>query len=382
MKRRILIFAMSYPPQAVGTGSYAYALACGLADGGYEPLVVAPSVEGDRAFDANCAFAVVRFALPRSVPMRYVRARALLKKQVEVFAPDCTWATNGMATRVAGLLDCWNRHPLITSMRGSDVVIHLGGGGVLREIESMLQRRAYAQSAAIAAVSRFVRDRAVAQGVDGRSIFVHPPAWQPQCARDYCYDPAPLSLQFPMLKGKRIVLTVARLVAQKRVDRVLQAGSRLLKEFPDMVQVIVGDGPERERLERLARELGWGDRVLFVGALMPRSPQLFDMYSAAEVFMLPSVREGMGNVFIEAGAFGLPCLGVSDGGVPECIEEGKSGLLCRVDDVEDLCAKLRFILKDPERARQMGAAGRDRVRVAFSEAALAERAIEVMESVC
>ena len=79
---------------------------------------------------------------------------------------------------------------------------------MLREIESMLQRRAYAQSAAIAAVSRFVRDRAVAQGVDGRSIFVHPPAWQPQCARDYCYNPVPFSLQFPMLKGKRIVLTV------------------------------------------------------------------------------------------------------------------------------------------------------------------------------
>ena len=67
---------MSYPPQAVGTGSYAYALACGLADGGYEPLVVAPSVEGDRAFDTNCAFAVGQLA--RHVQRPTVACRTML----------------------------------------------------------------------------------------------------------------------------------------------------------------------------------------------------------------------------------------------------------------------------------------------------------------
>ena len=287
-----------------------------------------------------------------------------------------------MSTRVVGMLNCWDRQPLITSMRGSDVVVRLSGRGLITQAESALQRRAYAQSAAIAAVSRFVRNSAVAQGVDGRYIFIHPPAWQYRQTQDFCYDPASFFTQFPLLKGRRIMLSVARLVAQKRVDRVLQAGSRLLKEFPDMVHVVVGDGPERKNLERLARELGWQDRVLFVGALMPRSSALFAMYSAAEVFVLPSVREGMGNVFIEAGAFGLPCLGVSDGGVSECIEEGKSGLLSRADDVEDLCAKLRFMLKYPERARKMGAAGREKVRAEYSEEALTDRAIEVIESVC
>ena len=382
MKRRVLILAMSYPPQAVGTGSYAYTLACGLAARGHQPLVLAPSGQGDEVFDAASAFAVHRFELPRSVPLRYVRARSLLKEQIEAFAPDCTWATNGMSTRVVGMLNCWDRQPLITSMRGSDVVVRLSARGFITHAESALQRRAYAQSAAIAAVSRFVRNCAVAQGVDGRSIFIHPPAWQDRQTQDFCYDPASFFIQFPLLKGRRIVLSVARLVAQKRVDKVLQAGSRLLKEFPDMVQVVVGDGPERKKLERLARELGWQDRVLFVGALMPRSDALFAIYSAAEVFVLPSVREGMGNVFIEAGAFGLPCLGVSGGGVSECIEEGKSGLLSRADDVEDLCAKLRFILKDPKRAREMGAAGREKVRAEYSEEALADRAVEVLESVC
>ncbi len=87
----------------------------------------------------------------------------------------------------------------------------------------------------------------------------------------------------------------------------------------------------------------------------------------------------MGNVFIEAGAFALPCLGVADGGVSECIEDGRTGLLARPDDVEDLSAKLRYLLKDAARARQMGEAARDRMGREFSVDRLVRGALETIE---
>lgn len=381
MTRRILILAMSYPPQAVGTGTYAHRLACGLAASGCSVRVVAPAALGDAAFDEASGCSVARCALPAAVPLRYLKARRLLLEQIQDFDPDCVWATNGMGTRVAGLLRVWRDTPLITSMRGSDVTVRLGGTSLVARLEAALQRRAYADSVAIAAVSHFVRARAAAQGVDADTVFVHPPAWDARVLDGYRYDQAAFGGRFPDLAGKRIVLTVARLVRQKRVDRALRASGRLLKEFPDMVHVVVGDGPERNQLERMAGELGWGDRVLFTGAVPPMSPELFDLYSAASAFVLPSVGEGMGNVFIEAGAFALPCLGVADGGVSECIEDGRTGLLARPDDVEDLSAKLRYLLKDAARARQMGEAARDRMGREFSVDRLVRGALETIERV-
>lgn len=381
MAKRILILAMSFPPQAVGTGAYAYALGRGLTQRGYEVLVLAPAGDGDAAFDARAEVAVERLNVSSFVPLRYLQARARLQQQIDRFAPDCVWAANGMATRVAGLLNCWERIPLIASMRGSDVTVRLSARGIGAQIEGIPQRRAYRRAAAIAAVSRFVRARAVAQGVDEGVIFVHPPAFDGALLQRYRFDEGGFWERYPELKEKRIVLSVARLVAQKRVDRALRASGRLLKEFPDMVHAVVGDGPERAALERMAGELGWGDRVVFVGKLAPLSSDLFDFYSAAAVFLLPSVREGMGNVFIEAGAFALPCLAAADGGVPECIDDGASGLLARPDDVEDLSAKLRFLLKDPQRAREMGAAAREKVGREYGIEALVQRGAEALEQV-
>ena len=381
MAKRILILAMSFPPQAVGTGSYAYALSRGLTQRGFDVLVLAPEADGAAAFDARAEVSVERLNASSFIPLRYMQVRAHLQRAIDRFRPDCVWATNGMATRVAGLLNCWERIPLIASMRGSDVTVRLSGRGVGAQFERIPQRRAYRHAAAIAAVSRFVRASAVAQGVDERAIFVHPPAFDAGLLQHYQFDEETFFARYPALRGKRIVLSVARLVTQKRVDRALRASGRLLKEFPDMVHAIVGNGPERAELERLASELGWGDRAVFVGVLPPLSHGLFDFYSAAEVFLLPSVREGMGNVYLEAGAFALPCLAAAEGGVPECIDDGSSGLLARADDVEDMSAKLRYLLKDPQRAREMGTAAREKIEREYGMEALVQRGVEALEQV-
>ena len=91
-----------------------------------------------------------------------------------------------------------------------------------------------------------------------------------------------MSFNVPDPSSRSIALTVARLTGQKQVHLALEATAQLREAWPDLLHVIVGDGPEWGRIERLAGELGVEDRVLMVGSVRPMSEGLFDLYSAGE----------------------------------------------------------------------------------------------------
>ena len=149
------------------------------------------------------------------------------------------------------------------------------------------------------------------------------------------------------------ICAVTRLIARKRVDALmrtfahLDAGARL---------VIVGEGPERPALERLARELRIETRVELTGALDARAAR--ERMARASVMALPSVRESLGVVYLEAMSLGVPALGTQGEGIAEHIEHGVSGILVPPGDDAALLAELRALAADPERARRIGAAGR------------------------
>jgi glycosyltransferase involved in cell wall biosynthesis len=154
------------------------------------------------------------------------------------------------------------------------------------------------------------------------------------------------------------VCTVTRLIARKRVDRLIRAFARVAAERPDARLVIVGDGPERQALERLVRALGIQGLVELTGALDARAAQ--ERMSRASVMALPSVRESLGAVYLEAMSLGVPSLGTRGEGIEEHIEHGVSGILVPPGDDELLLAELRALAADPDRARRIGEAGRRR----------------------
>ncbi|MEW6751140.1 MAG: glycosyltransferase family 4 protein [Candidatus Latescibacterota bacterium] len=382
---RVLVFAMAFPPAAVGTGIYAQRLACGLAGKGAEVVVLAPGqgAPGAADFDRRQPYRVLRLSLPRCVPARYWAGRRALRRALHALRPDSLWTTNGMATRVAGLLpELGGGGPAVVScMRGSDVVTRLPGRGLWARLESIPQRRCYRISAAIAAASQYLKEVAVARGVDGARIFVNPPVFDFSELEQYAHDPERLCARHPFLRGRRIVLTVARLVEQKRVGLAVRAFAACAGADADLCHVIVGDGPQRRRLQAEAAQAGVGDRVFLLGTVPPMSQELHDLYSAAEVFLMLGVREGMGNVYAEAGAFGLPALGVADGGVPEVVRHGHTGLLAAPDDSAGAAALLARLLGDPQERRRLGAQAREWVRQTFSTQAMAERSWRVLSRV-
>jgi glycosyltransferase involved in cell wall biosynthesis len=154
------------------------------------------------------------------------------------------------------------------------------------------------------------------------------------------------------------VCTVTRLIARKQVDRLVRVFARLAEERPDVQLVIVGDGPERPALSRLVGALGIQDLVEFTGALDARGAQ--ERMSRASVMALPSVRESLGAVYLEAMSLGVPALGTSGEGIEEHMEHGVSGILVPPGDDEALFVELRSLAADPARAIRIGEAGRRR----------------------
>ena len=179
--------------------------------------------------------------------------------------------------------------------------------------------------------------------------------------------------------GPPRVLTVARLVQGKGVDVLLDAlallGSRGLRPEARLV----GDGPERDRVASRAQELGLGERLALVGPL--GQDEIREHYAVADVFCLPSFSEGVPVVLMEAMAMELPVVATRITGVPELVEEGRSGLLVPPGRADALADALERVLRAPaESRRAMGAAGRERVVAEFTPDRSAARLRELFEA--
>jgi phosphatidyl-myo-inositol dimannoside synthase len=153
------------------------------------------------------------------------------------------------------------------------------------------------------------------------------------------------------------ILCVAHLYPRKGVDTLLRAFARLR---PTVVLRIVGIGPEKSRLEQLARTLGIDDRVQFLGFLPFHD--LMSEYRNATVFALPTAQEGFGIVFLEAMASSLPVVAGRAAAVPEVVEEGVTALLVDPCDDAALARSLETLLDHPAMRTAMGSAGHARVR--------------------
>jgi glycosyltransferase involved in cell wall biosynthesis len=160
------------------------------------------------------------------------------------------------------------------------------------------------------------------------------------------FDAAAVGRLAPAAKGAEVAFA-GRLIAPKQVDLLLRAVQRLDRAGQPVRCVVVGDGPERDRLAALARSLEVDGLVRFAGAL-PTHDEVLAVLAAATVFVLPSVREGFGMVVLEANACGLPVITVDHPGnaAVELIADGDNGWVVP-GTVEALAEAIRRAVSDP-----------------------------------
>ncbi|GIE96799.1 glycosyltransferase family 4 protein [Paractinoplanes rishiriensis] len=165
------------------------------------------------------------------------------------------------------------------------------------------------------------------------------------------------------LSDRPVVVCVSRLVPRKGQDMLIRALPTIRRRVPGAALLLVSGGPYRQKLERLARDQGVESDVVFTGSV-PWA-ELPEHYAAGDVYAMPCRTraagldvEGLGIVYLEASAVGLPVVGGDSGGAPDAVREGETGYVVGGRDVPALAARLTDLLADPTRARAMGAAGR------------------------
>ena len=212
-----------------------------------------------------------------------------------------------------------------------------------------IRGRLLANGAWFVALSAEARGEILARRVDPRRVLTIPNGVDGEVFRPASGpERATLRAELGLPSDRFVGAFVGRLHPVKGLDTLLRAAA----SAPAIELVLVGDGPERERLVRLGAELGIQARTRFLGF----STRVADVLRAADAFLLPSRGEGMSNALLEAMACGLPCAATASvGGVPELLGEGR-GLVVAVDDVAGWAAAIGRLVHDPALSRRLGAA--------------------------
>lgn len=232
------------------------------------------------------------------------------------------------------------RLPVVVSVHGGDVLDTASRSqAASRRVAGVL-----GEARLVLANSRYTLQRVVALGVAEERLRV---------VRLGARAPA----DAPARRSRPTVVTSGYLVPRKRHEDVLRALALLAPDLAELDYLVVGDGPERPHLERLAGELGLGDRVEFTGQLPPE--RALAAVASCHLMVMPSVDEAFGVVYAEGMAAGLPVVGCAGEGGPEEIAALGEGML-RVPpgDPAALAAALRPLLAEPERLRALGEAAR------------------------
>jgi glycosyltransferase involved in cell wall biosynthesis len=342
-------------------------LTAGLRERGYDTTLVAGSLargEDSMAFVADARdVQIVRIdQLGREIsPLRDLVATVRLAWLIRRERPDILHthtAKAGTVGRVAALL-AGRRRPRIVAHTFHGHVLRGYFGPVRSWFFLLLERWLASRTTALIAVSPQVRDDLVALGVAPPERFV-----VIRLGIELGERVAPEqngraeSRRYLGIEPDRFAVGwIGRMTAVKRTDDVLVAFKRLRDEGVDAVLCMVGDGPDRQDLERRAHELGIVRDTLFLGYQEDVAP----FYAAFDALVLPSSNEGTPVSAIEALAAGRPVVATRVGGVPDVVQEGDDGFLVEPGATDDLADRLAQLARDPELRERMGRAGRERV---------------------
>jgi glycosyltransferase involved in cell wall biosynthesis len=184
-------------------------------------------------------------------------------------------------------------------------------------------------------------------------------------------DGAALRAALGLPPGRPVIGIVARLAPQKGVEHLVRALAQLDRDGRGATLLVAGDGPLRDRLENEARELG------VVAVFLGYRGDVAEILGALDVFVLPSVTEGLPLVVLEAMAAGCPVVATRVGGIPEAVRDGETGWLVPPADPDALARAIHHALGDRARAAAYAAAGRERVRRLFTAERMVEKTLAV-----
>lgn len=374
---RTLVVTNDFPPRAGGIQAFVHNVL--LHQPAESVVVYAPKWKRDAAFDAEQPFPVIRHRTSLMLP------EPLVARKAQQIAADyeCTRLMFGAAAPL-GLLASRLRgkglSPVVALTHGHEAAWSSTPGA--REIMRTIGNRVdtvtylgeYTRSRIAGALSPAAADR-MRRLVPGVDVAAFTPYIRAQAA----------ALRSELgLADRPVVVVVSRLMPRKGQDTLIRALPLVQRRVPDAALLIVGGGPYREKLDQLVVETGVSDSVVLTGTVPWEA--LPAHYAAGNVFAMPCRTrnrgwdvEGLGIVYLEAGAVGLPVVAGDSGGAPDAVLDGETGFVVNGRDLQEVADRVATLLEDPELAREMGLRGRQWVEQQWTWPIVSRRLTDLLD---
>lgn len=358
---KMLFLTERFPPSEGGSRVYYYNLCKNYHKDSV--IVLTKKVEGAEDFDRTVPFKVIRkgkplpnwkyYQLPRMVPLLFRTIHLTIKENI-------------------GVIHCGDFFPagavglVLKKLFGKPYVYYVHGEGYTWFDQFRFQpkiRKVILKNADVIVAACSYAEEGVNRDLDGRHqriVKINPGVDYERFVPDWRDERLIKELG---LEGRKIILTVGRLIDRKGQDTVIKCMPRIVTEIPDAVYLICGRGRYEETLRSLATDLGVAQHVKFLGYVP--NDKLPSLYSICDVFVMVNREtrgegpEGFGMVFAEASASGKPVIGGRSGGNEDSIVDGVTGYRIDPHNADEVAACIIKVLNDPELAKRLGRNGRE-----------------------
>ena len=311
-----------------------------------------------------------------------VRAAARVFRVVRSLVPDVLLVTERSALIAAAVFRSVSSVRTVPIVHGAEVLSHGNRSGLKRRMVASLMRKYYETRDLIICVSSYTRELLLnAFPIQSKNVVVvHNGIKNRFDGRIHCG--ATIRRKFQIEPATTVLLTIARLIPRKGQDVVIRALPKIISRHPDVVYMCVGVGPYRKSLMSLVTAHGLEGYVIFAGKV--DEDEKYSYYDACDLFLMPSRREGnsvegFGLTFLEAWHAAKPVLGGDHGGVVEVIDDGVDGVIVNPEDVRSVEDAVLSLVRSPSRMEEMGRRGREKAKRKFSDSAMVERMVTVLE---
>lgn len=380
----IIIFSTDYPSLIGGISTYTYQIAKNLSHIN-RVVVLAPHFDGDSEFDRKQEFRTLRIInipIIREILFTYHIVKIQLTMPID-FIFNAVWFPCAL---ISYLIHRLIKIKYVVAAHGSEFLDDKLS--LKRRIKSLLRGlkvRVFTHAAMVLPISDYTKRKLLDLGIPSKNITILNNGTDTETFRPGAKDPV-LMKKYNIGEKSQVLLTVGRLDLHKGHDMVVKALPKILEEVPDLVYFIVGDGPEKKRLQNLISLQNLSSMVKMVGWVT--DDELADHYRLCDVFIMASreipgrldLLEGFGIAFLEAGACAKPVIGGRSSGVADAIIHEQTGLLVDPFSQEEIATAVIRLCKDKGYADKLGLNGLERCRKELNWPAVCGRLQSLLEN--
>jgi len=371
--KKHLLISNDFPPIPGGISNYLFSL--WSRQDPTKLIVLCKGAKGEKYVNHDFGFPVYRLPLPGKFffflkPILFLFATLFLSFKYKIEKIHCGTLTS---TCLVGLF--------MKKVFSIPYVLYVYGSELLayghHSFPSFIIKRALVHCHQLVTISNFTAKQFLDYGLSEEKLIMITPGVDTEVFRKVSLEQTPKTLR-DRVTERKVIITVSRIEEYKGHKIVIRALEKLMDEFPNLLYVIVGTGPDLRDLENFVTHSLLKDHVWFAGFVS--DDDIVSYYSVSDLFIMLShslhqrkVEEGFGIVFLEASSCNIPVIGSNTGGIPEAIEDGRTGFIVDPHDENQVVNALRKLLEDPNLAREMGQNGRKRSEEKFQWDQIAEK---------